>query len=705
MTETPRPSSVFAVNVFDQKTMRERLPRDVYEQLVATVEGGGPLSEAVANAVAMAMKEWAIHRGVTHYTHWFQPRTEMTAEKHMAFLSLDRKGYPLETFTGNELIQSEPDASSLPSGGIRSTFEARGYTAWDPTSPAFILEDSGGGTLCIPSVFISHDGTPLDLKTPLLRSLDALEPRALRLLKLFGNRTVKNVQVTVGAEQEFFLVDEEVARRRPDLLYCDKTVFGSLPPKAQQMEDHYFGSIHPRVLAYMAEVEEELTRLGVVIKTRHNEVAPCQFEFAPLHCEANLASDQNQVTMGVMRKLARKHGFRLLLHEKPFMGLNGSGKHTNFSLVDSEGRNLLEPSNNQRRNLQFLAFLTALLLGVSRFGGLLRASVASAGNMHRLGGNEAPPAIMSVYLGEVLSQLLEEIKEGSFSDMPDKSELNLGLNRLPSVKVDNTDRNRTSPIAFTGNKFEFRATGASQSISGPLTMIVALWSWGIEGMAEMIEKRTDGGWDITDAALDAVRQAYRESSMTCFDGNCYSPEWREEAGKRGLPLADSTPEALALYLVPEHRKLLDSLGIMSDREIVAYYETRLEQYCKTVDIEMGLFSAMIWEGILPALSQQIGQEAQALHHLPPSMERETQGWREELHRLVRLRQGIMEGTKRLESLRKSLIDLPLEEQGRHLTEEGMPLYEGLRAMCDEVEGLVSLSLWPYPTYRDIFSLA
>jgi glutamine synthetase len=325
--------------------------------------------------------------------------------------------------------------------------------------------------------------------------------------------------------------------------------------------------------------------------------------------------------------------------------------------------------------------------------------------MHRLGGNEAPPAIMSVYLGEVLSQLLEEIKEGNFNDMPDKGELNLGLNRLPSVKVDNTDRNRTSPIAFTGNKFEFRATGASQSISGPLTMIVTLWCWGMERMAEMIEKRTDGGWDITDAALDAVRQAYKESSLTCFDGNCYSPEWREEAGKRGLPLADSTPEALALYLVPEHRKLLDSLGIMSDREIIAYYETRLEQFSKTVDIEMGLFSAMIWEGILPALSQQIGQEAQALHHLPPSMERETEGWREELHRLVRLRQGIMETAKRIDSLRKSLICLSLEEQARRLTDEGMPLYEGLRAMCDEVEGLVSLSLWPYPTYRDIFSLA
>ncbi len=704
MSPSARPSSMFGINVFDRQTLRERLPRDIYDQLVAAVEGGAPLGESVANAVAMAMKEWAIAQGVTHYTHWFQPRTEMTAEKHMAFLSLDRKGFPLETFTGNELIQSEPDASSLPSGGIRSTFEARGYTAWDPTSPAFIMEDSAGGTLFIPCVFISHDGTPLDLKTPLLRSLAAMEPRALRLLKLFGNRTVKNVQVTVGAEQEFFLVDEDVARRRPDLLYCGMTVFGSLPPKAQQMEDHYFGSIHPRVLAYMGEVEEELTRLGIVIKTRHNEVAPCQYEFAPLHGEANLASDQNQLTMGVMRKLARKHGFRLLLHEKPFMGLNGSGKHTNFSLVDSEGRNLLEPSNNQRRNLQFLAFLTAFLLGVSRYGGLLRASVASAGNMHRLGGNEAPPTIMSVYLGEVLSQLLEQIKEGSFGDMPDKGVLDLGLNRLPSVKVDNTDRNRTSPIAFTGNKFEFRATGASQSISGPVTMILALWSWGMERMAEMIEKRTDGGWDITDAALDAVRQAYRESSFICFDGNCYSQEWREEAKRRGLPLADTTHEALALYLVPEHRKLLDSLGIMSDREIVAYYETRLEQYFKTVDIEMGIFSSMIWEGILPALSQQIGQEAQALHHLPEALQEETREWQGELQRLVRLRRSIMTGAQKLESLRKSLLFADLEEQARRLTEEGLPLYEGLRAMCDEVEGLVALSLWPYPTYRDIFAL-
>ncbi len=704
MTESLRPSATFGVNVFDRRTMRERLPRDVYEQLLASVEGGAPLDDGVANAVAMAMKEWALARGTTHYTHWFQPRTEMTAEKHMAFLSLDRKGLPLETFTGGELIQSEPDASSLPSGGIRTTFEARGYTAWDPTSPAFIMDDGVGGTLFIPSVFISHDGTPLDLKTPLLRSLAAMEPRALRLLKLFGNRTVKNVQMTVGSEQEFFLVDEEVARRRPDLIYCGKTVFGSLPPKAQQMEDHYFGTIHPRVLAFMNDVEEELTRLGVVIKTRHNEVAPCQFEFAPLHCEANLASDQNQMTMGVMRKQARRHGFRLILHEKPFMGLNGSGKHTNFSLQDSEGRNLLEPSTNQRRNLQFLAFLSALLLGVARYGGLLRASIASAGNMHRLGGNEAPPTIMSVYLGNVLTQLLEKIKEGSFSDMPDKGLLDLGLSRLPSVKIDNTDRNRTSPIAFTGNKFEFRATGSSQSIAGPVTMLLALWSWGMDRMAEMIESRTGGGWDITDAALDAIRQAYREGSIVCFDGNCYASEWREEAQGRELPLADTTPEALALYLVPEHRKLLDEMGIMSDREIVAYYETRLEQYFKTVDIEMGIFSSMVWEGVLPALSQQIGQEAQALRDLPEELAGQATGWKEELGRLLGLRQSLSERTKKLEGLRKSLADLDIETQANRLTSEGLPLFEEARALCDEVEGLVSLSVWPYPTYRDLFSL-
>lgn len=703
MTDTIRPSSLFGVDVFDRQAMRERLPRDIYEQLISSIEGGSNLSESVANAVAMAMKEWAIARGATHYTHWFQPRTEVTAEKHMAFLSLDKKGYPLETFTGSELIQSEPDASSLPSGGIRSTFEARGYTAWDPTSPAFIVQNDHGGTLCIPCIFISYDGTPLDLKAPLLKALTAIDEKTMRLIKLFGNRSVKWVHMTVGAEQEFFLIDEEVAKDRPDLLFCGRTIFGKVPPKGQQMEDHYFGSINPRVLAYMEDVEDALTRLGVVTKTRHNEVAPCQFEFAPLHSEANLGSDQNQITMETMRKFAKKHGFRLLLHEKPFAELNGSGKHTNFSLVDSEGRNLLSPSSNPRRNLQFMAVLSAFLLGVTHYSGLLRASIASTGNMFRLGGNEAPPTIMSVYLGDFLAGLLDKLEAQSLENLSEKSLMDFGLNRLPSIQVDNTDRNRTAPIAFTGNKFEFRATGSSQSISGPLTMNAAIWAWGMDRMADMIESRL-GDMDITEAALDAIREAAIESRKVRFEGNCYSLEWRDEAIRRGLPLAETTPEALALYLIPENRALLSDLNIMSDREVVAYYEIRMEQYIKTLDIEIATLNSMIWEGVLPAIAKQVKLESEALAVLPDEILPKTDHWRDHLLRLVTLRNGLAEGMEKLMSIKKSIVDLELEKQARALTEEALPLLEAIRARCDEAEEVLAAEFWPYPHYRELLAL-
>ncbi|MBC7077631.1 MAG: glutamine synthetase III, partial [Synergistales bacterium] len=527
--------------------------------------------------------------------------------KHMAFLSVDERGTPLEAFTGSELIQSEPDASSLPSGGTRSTFEARGYTAWDPTSPAFIIPTENGGTLCIPSVFLSWDGTPLDMKTPLIKAITAIEERAMRMLRLFGNRGIRWVKVTVGAEQEFFLIDEELARKRPDLVLCGRTVIGCLPPKGQQLEDHYFGAIHPRVLAYMEETEQELHKLGIAIKTRHDEVAPCQFEFAPQFTEANLATDQNQITMSAMKRIARRHGLRLLLHEKPFAVINGSGKHTNFSLMDSDGHNLLEPSTSQRRNVQFLAFLGALLLGVSKYSSLLRASVASPGNMHRLGGNEAPPAIMSVYLGSALTDVLNRLEEGFPDEIPTKGLMDLGLNKLPSIKKENSDRNRTAPLAFTGNKFEFRATGASQSIAGPLTMLLTIWAWGIEEVTNRIESRL-GNTDIADATLDVLRDVAKESMAIRFEGNCYDPEWHEEARRRGLPIANTTPEALSYYLIPENRELLSALSVMTNREITAYYETRLEQYVKTVDVEMAVMDDMIRHGILPSVSRQIIQE-------------------------------------------------------------------------------------------------
>jgi len=696
-----RPTSYFGRHVFNEKAMRERLPQDVFEQLTSAINGGQQkLDSRIADVVAAAMKEWAISLGATHYAHWFHPRTELTAEKHMAFLSVDERGTPLEAFTGGELIQSEPDASSLPSGGTRSTFEARGYTAWDPTSPAFIIPTENGGTLCIPSVFLSWDGTPLDMKTPLLKAITAIEERAMRMLRLFGNRGIRWVKVTVGAEQEFFLIDEELARKRPDLVLCGRTVIGCLPPKGQQLEDHYFGVIHPRVLAYMEETEQELHKLGIAIKTRHDEVAPCQFEFAPQFTEANLATDQNQITMSAMKRIARRHGLRLLLHEKPFAVINGSGKHTNFSLMDSDGHNLLEPSTSQRRNVQFLAFLGALLLGVSKYSSLLRASVASPGNMHRLGGNEAPPAIMSVYLGNALTDVLNRLEEGFPDEIPTKGLMDLGLNKLPSIKKENSDRNRTAPLAFTGNKFEFRATGASQSIAGPLTMLLTIWAWGIKEVTNRIESRL-GNTDIADATLDVLRDVAKESMAIRFEGNCYDPEWHEEARRRGLPIANTTPEALFYYLIPENRDLLSGLNVMTDREITAYYETRLEQYVKTVDVEMAVMDDMIRHGILPSISRQIIQEGSALEKAASLLDDGLETWKGHMKTLCGIKEALLQKLEELKNFRKKVKMEELEESASFITEEGLKLMNEIRSLSDAAESWIADDLQPFPPYRDL----
>ncbi|HAF50161.1 MAG: Glutamine synthetase [Synergistales bacterium 54_24] len=696
-----RPTSYFGRHVFNEKAMRERLPQDVFEQLTSAINGGQQkLDSRIAGVVAAAMKEWAISLGATHYAHWFHPRTELTAEKHMAFLSVDERGTPLEAFTGGELIQSEPDASSLPSGGTRSTFEARGYTAWDPTSPAFIIPTENGGTLCIPSVFLSWDGTPLDMKTPLLKAITAIEERAMRMLRLFGNRGIRWVKVTVGAEQEFFLIDEELARKRSDLVLCGRTVIGCLPPKGQQLEDHYFGVIHPRVLAYMEETEQELHKLGIAIKTRHDEVAPCQFEFAPQFTEANLATDQNQITMSAMKRIARRHGLRLLLHEKPFAVINGSGKHTNFSLMDSDGHNLLEPSTSQRRNVQFLAFLGALLLGVSKYSSLLRASVASPGNMHRLGGNEAPPAIMSVYLGSALTDVLNRLEEGFPDEIPTKGLMDLGLNKLPSIKKENSDRNRTAPLAFTGNKFEFRATGASQSIAGPLTMLLTIWAWGIEEVTNRIESRL-GNTDIADATLDVLRDVAKESMAIRFEGNCYDPEWHEEARRRGLPIANTTPEALSYYLIPENRDLLSGLNVMTDREITAYYETRLEQYVKTVDVEMAVMDDMIRHGILPSISRQIIQEGSALEKAASLLDDGLETWKGHMKTLCGIKEALLQKLEELKNFRKKVKMEELEESASFITEEGLKLMNEIRSLSDAAESWIADDLQPFPPYRDL----
>jgi glutamine synthetase len=679
--EFDKARDIFGMYVFDRRAMKERLPQHIFEALMASIEGGQKLDSAMADMVAAAMKEWALSKGATHWTHWFHPRTELTAEKHMSFMSKDENGMPIESFKGKELIQSEPDASSLPSGGIRSTFEARGYSAWDPSSPAFIMMSKKGGTLCIPSVFISYDGTPLDLKTPLLKAVDAVETRSMRLLKLFGNRGIKWAHVTVGAEQEFFLVDNPVAKDRMDLKYCGRTLLGCCPPKGQQMEDHYFGSIPSRVLSFMEDVERDLYRLGVVITTRHNEVAPCQFEFAPQFADANLACDQNQQIMDIMRKMAKRHDFQLLLHEKPFAGLNGSGKHVNFSIMDSEGRNLLMPSSNHRKNIQFLMFLSAFLLGASKFHSLFRASIASPGNIHRLGGNEAPPAIMSAYLGTTLTNILEAVEKGLPDDMPAQALIDLGMNKLPSVMADNSDRNRTAPIAFTGNKFEFRAPGASQSIAGPLTMVLAAWAWGLEKMGDMIESKI-GELDVIDAAIESIRFAASESRNFRFEGNAYSMEWQEEAKRRGLTVTNTTPEALALFLLPENRELLSRLNIMTEREIIAYYEIRIEQYIKTVEIELGILRNMVWEGVLPAISKQILMESAALASLPEENRKEAVSWNAYIARLGTLKNKLLSASDKLEGLRERLRTMEMEEQSAAITNEGLPLCEYIRNLCD-----------------------
>lgn len=702
--EFDKARDIFGMYVFDRRAMKERLPQHIFEALMASIEGGQKLDSAMADMVAAAMKEWALSKGATHWTHWFHPRTELTAEKHMSFMSKDENGMPIESFKGKELIQSEPDASSLPSGGIRSTFEARGYSAWDPSSPAFIMMSKKGGTLCIPSVFISYDGTPLDLKTPLLKAVDAVETRSMRLLKLFGNRGIKWAHVTVGAEQEFFLVDNPVAKDRMDLKYCGRTLLGCCPPKRQQMEDHYFGSIPSRVLSFMEDVERDLYRLGVVINTRHNEAAPCQFEFAPQFADANLACDQNQQIMDIMRKMAKRHDFSLLLHEKPFVGLNGSGKHVNFSIMDSEGRNLLMPSSNHRKNIQFLTFLTGFLLGASKFHSLFRASIACPGNIHRLGGNEAPPAIMSAYLGSTLTNILEAVEKGLPDDMPAQALIDLGMNKLPSVMADNSDRNRTAPIAFTGNKFEFRAPGASQSIAGPLTMILAAWAWGLEKMGDMIESKI-GEADALDAALEAIRYAASESRAFRFEGNAYSAEWQDEAKRRGLTIAKTTPVALALFLLPENRELLSRLNIMTEREVIAYYEIRIGQYVKTVEIELGILRNMVWEGVLPAISKQILMESAALASLPEESRREAVSWNAYIARLGTLKNKLLSASEKLEGLRERLHAMEMDEQSTAITNEGLPLCGYIRELCDTAESILAGDNLPYPTYTKLLSIS
>ena len=704
MPEVKSVHEIFGSMLFDRRVMREKLNPDIYSQVIEAMEGRQHLSAEASDIVAGAMKDWAVSKGATHWSHWFQPQTELTAEKHLAFTVPDEDGNPIETFRGHNLVQGEPDASSFPSAGTRSTFEARGYSAWDISSPAFIVKTPKGGTLFIPTVFLSFDGTPLDLKTPLLRALDALEGRAFKLLRTLGQRGIRYVKMTVGAEQEYFLLDRPRAQLRPDIRFCGRTLIGAQPAKDQKLDHHYMGAIHNRVLRYMADVERDLARLGVSVMTRHNEVARCQFEFAHLYSDANRACDQNQILMETMRKLARQHELRLLFHEKPFAGMNGSGKHTNISLVDSEGRNLLKPSNSHRRNVVFLTFLSAVVLGVSRFHSLLQASVATAGNLFRLGGHEAPPSIISVYLGSALTDLIRRLDSEDVS-LPEKKVMDLGLAKLPDIIAFDSDRNRTSPVAFTGDKFEFRAPGASQSIALPVTMFASLWAWGLEQVTGIIEAKIAEGKDPIDASLEAAREAFRMGANVLFEGDAYSQEWQNEAKQRGLVEAETMPDKIDLLLKPENREMLEALGVYRAHELDNLRSVRMESFATGLEVEAAVLYDMLWEGVLPAISKQLTLERESMLYFENVDFGDMTPWRDYVGGLGRAKNALIRDANNLFELKGRLSGMNARERADFLTGTIIPLMDEIRAKCDMAELTIAADIWPYPIYRNLLSLS
>ena len=704
MPEVKTVHEIFGSMIFDRRVMREKLNLDIYSQVIDAMEGRQHLSAEAADIVANAMKDWAVSKGATHWSHWFQPQTELTAEKHLAFTVPDENGNPIETFRGHNLVQGEPDASSFPSAGTRSTFEARGYSAWDISSPAFIVKTPKGGTLFIPTVFLSFDGTPLDLKTPLLRALDAVESRAFKLLRTLGQRGIRYVKMTVGAEQEYFLLDRPRAQLRPDIRFCGRTLIGAQPAKDQKLDHHYMGAIHNRVLRYMEDVERDLARLGVCVMTRHNEVARCQFEFAHLYSDANRACDQNQILMETMRKLARQHELRLLFHEKPFAGMNGSGKHTNISLVDSEGRNLLKPSNSHRRNVVFLTFLSAVVLGVSKFHSLLQASVATAGNLFRLGGHEAPPSIISVYLGSALTDLIRRLDDSDVS-LPEKRVMDLGLAKLPDIIPFDSDRNRTSPVAFTGDKFEFRAPGASQSIALPVTMFASLWAWGIEQVTGIIEAKIAEGKDPIDASLEAAREAFRRGSSILFEGDAYSQEWQNEARQRGLVEAETMPDRIDLLMKPENKEMLESLGVYRSHELENLRSVRMESFATGLEVEAAVLYDMLWEGVLPAISKQLTLERESMLYFENVDFGDMTPWRDYVGGLGRAKNALIRDANHLYELKGRLSSMNVRERSDFLTGTIIPLMDEIRAKCDMAELTIAADIWPYPIYRNLLSLS
>ena len=698
-------SRFFGCNTFNERTMRERLPREVFKAFRQCLKRGEPLSPDIAHGVASAMKDWALERGATHFTHWFLPMTGATAEKHDAFITWDEPGVVIEKFSGGQLIQGEPDASSFPSGGLRATFEARGYTIWDATSPAFLMEGPLGITLCIPTAFVGYHGEALDNKLPLLRSMEALSRAAVDALGHFDNQAGAVVP-QCGPEQEYFLVDLELARKRPDLMFAHRTLQGARPPKGQEMEDHYFGSIKERVLGFMQEVELECFKLGIPAKTRHNEVAPNQFELAPIFEPANIASDHNQLMMELLKAVGERHGLAALLHEKPFAGVNGSGKHVNWSMATDEGHNLLEPGRTPEENLQFLYFLGATLKAIHRHGGLFRAAIAFAGNDHRLGANEAPPAIMSAFLGTQLNLILEAIGRGDVADASEKQILNLGLASLPALEKDATDRNRTSPFAFTGNKFEFRAVGSSQAIAFPLTVLNATVAEALDEMNLRMEAELAAGRSGRAAALEVIREAIVETRAIRFEGNNYSAEWRKEAEGRGLPHAKDTPAALRVWDDPAAKQVFTRKGILAAEELDARIHIRHEQYQKTVAIEAQVLREMAETMLLPAIMDDLGCRADTIVKLGAAGISVPGTLKDALATQTRLA-GIAQ--ERLAALKTAMLaaeHVSEEAHARRTEAYGTGVQEAqelLRDVLDQLEKDCAAARWPIPVYRDLLA--
>jgi glutamine synthetase len=698
----PRPSAtdIFGSLTFSEEVQRRRLPRDVYKALRRTVSHGAPLDSSSADIIAAAMKDWAVEQGATHYTHWFHPLTGITAEKHDAFISPSGdSGRAVAEFSGKELIKGEPDASSFPSGGMRSTFEARGYTAWDPTSPPWLLVGQNGTTLVIPTAFVSWTGESLDKKTPLLRSIEALSKQAVRILKLFGS-TSERVMTTCGPEQEYFLIDRNFYFARPDLINGGRTLFGAKPPKGQELEDQYFGSIPERVLAFMHDVETELYKVGVPVKTRHNEVAPSQYEVAPIFENANVATDHQMMTMETLKRIAPKYGLACLLHEKPFAGVNGSGKHLNWSMSDDHGNNLFSPGETPHDNVQFLVFCAAMLRAVNKWQGLLRMSIASAGNDHRLGANEAPPAIISVFLGDQLTDIFQQIEKGGAKSTKSGGILDTGVSVLPKLPRDAGDRNRTSPFAFTGNKFEFRAVSSGQSIAFPNIALNAAMTESLDYVATQLENAVKGGKKtIEDAVKELLPKLIKENKQIIFNGNNYSDDWRKEAAKRGLLNLTNTVDALKELVKPDVVGIFEKYKIMNERELHARFEVNYETYVKVINVEAQLMTLIANRYILPAALKYQKDVAESVKAV-----RDAGGSTREAKKVLDRITGLVDEFRiRTDKLAKTLDHhaASAEKHAKHSRDAVVPAMAALRATGDDLELMVPHELWPLPTYREM----